>query len=741
MKNIKTMIKTELNKTLSDRKEAKKQPVSRRAGKLLLLFFALMLVFTIVSKAMASVTVAKVRVTNPQKDRLVYSVEGTGKILPEEEQLLKVLAGYRIAKVHVKSGEKVEPGAVLFSYSQEELKEKYTSIENEIRKIELLMEQERLRQQPVKKDPSRSAALALAQAKENLEVAITRLEEAEKEYENSKNSTKEELLKDKRKEYEAALKRYESLENSQKRQLIQAQRSVEDAQKALEETGETKVRLELSIEEYKNAVLSKDPLMIYEAQEKLFEAYYGDAEGYEKHQEEIYTLASAVAGEGNFLWSMQNMILFYKERMNTYREELQKLQSSTDPAVNSEANIRSINEKYKGAMNSYFNALENYEQQIQLLEDSFQNNSGDLKKLRKNDKLLKDYLKQFRLSIEDNKEVEEKRQKLFDFLYKDKKKALDEEAKEKTLELNRAKEDLALLEKEFDLENKNMQAETEELKKEIQSMEDGTYNYEEALESKKQEVVAAKEAVRQAKQLVKMQEVSKEEAEKVTDDATGRKISELTLQSYEIDLGAKEQELEEVRKLLEDSGEVKSPIAGLVTFVGVEEGRTTTGEELIKLGFGDYVFKATYDKEAAANIKEGATVKVNLTGKKKELELEIEEVTPGEGGICELMARIPEGEYFLGETAKFKAMTQSEQYDLCIPMQALREDNYGHYVLVTREQEDILGTQLIAERIEVTVLSKGNRTVAVDGALSSKSSVITDSNKFIASGDRIRIDY
>jgi hypothetical protein len=737
MKRIKTMIKTEFEKTLSENKKLKKTSASHMAGKLLILFFVLMLVFTIVSRALASFTVARVTVSNPQRDRLVYSTSGTGEIIPEEEKRLLVLPGYRIDDVYVKVGEGVDVGTALYSYNIVDLQDKYSSIENEIKKIKLVIAEERLRQQPSEVKPSKSAILSLKQAKENLEVANARLDGAQKDYENSINSTKEKLLEDKKKEYEAATKSYKTLIYSQGKQLMLAQRVVEDASTALEQTGETKSKINLLIDNYKDAVLSKDKLTIYLAEEDIFEDFYGGAEAYEEHKDAVYTIALAVMGEGYYLRSLQNNILYYEEFLYTFEEELQKLLSNTDPLLNSEQSRKALDEKYKDAMNSYFYYLEEYERQIELMEDSFEKESGELKKLRRNDKLLKDYLIQFRTSIQDGVDQVAQEKKLYDFIYGDKQKEIEQNVQKMTLALTRAEEDYELLEKELVMARNDLQAENTELKNVIESIEDGTYDYEEALEGKRQDVEAAREAVRIAKQTVEIHNIE----EDATSDQNSRQIYELELQSHNIDLNVKEQELEEVRVLMESSGEVRSTDKGVATFVGVVAGSTTTGEEMIKLGFGDYVFRAAFDREAVANIAAGVMADITLAGKKTGIESEIEQITISENGMPEITARMPEDIYLLSEQAGFKITTQSELFDLCIPIQALREDNYGYYVLIVREQEDILGTQLIAERINVTILDKGSRTVAVDGAISPASQVITDSNKYIASGDRIRIDY
>lgn len=737
MKKMKTMIKTEYEKTLPVNKKTEKFTASHVAGKLLILFFALIIIFTIVSRAAASVTVARVMAGNPQRDRLVYSIAGTGEIVPESEKHLMVLPGYRIDDVYVKAGEEVDAGTVLYAYSMEDLQDKYTSIENEIKKIELLIAEERLRQQPSETKPSQSAVLSLKQAKENLEVANTKLDEAQKDYENSKKSTKEKLLENKNKEYETAMKSYEALLYSQEKQRLLSERAVEDATTALEQTGETKSNIKLLINNYKDAILSKDKMNIYLAQEAAFEAFYGGAEAYEEHKDAIYTKALEETGEGFYLSYLQNNILNYEEQVNTFMDELQKAQNSSDPSINSEQNRRTLSEGYERAVNTYISCLEEYEEKINLLEGVYNKEGRELKKLRRNDKLLKDYLTQYCISIEKGADPEAQEKKLFDFLYGDKQKEIEQDIKEKTLTLTRAEKDYELLEKEFEIARTDLQEKNTELKNVIKSIEDGTYDYEEALESRRQAEEAAQEAVRIAKQAVEMNNL-KEDA---PSDQNSKQISELVLQGHMIDLDEKKQELDEVEILMEDSGEVRSPDKGVVTLVGVEAGKTTSGEEMIRLGFGDYIFRAEFDRDDAANIIAGVTANIYLEGTSKSMEVEIEKVALLENGMSEMTARMPEDEYILGEKAEYKITIQSGQFDLCIPIQALREDNYGDYVLITREQEDILGKLLIAERIDVTILDKGSRTVAVDGAISSNSQVITDSNKYINAGDRVRIDY
>ncbi|NLK99243.1 MAG: hypothetical protein GX271_01120 [Clostridiales bacterium] len=191
---------------------------------------------------------------------------------------------------------------------------------------------------------------------------------------------------------------------------------------------------------------------------------------------------------------------------------------------------------------------------------------------------------------------------------------------------------------------------------------------------------------------------------------------------------------------MELSGQVLSPYEGVVTHIDLVAGRTTTGEELIKIGTGNYVFKGAYDSKSTIRIDLGDNVNVTLAGKRNSIDSEIGKISINKEGMTEFISSLPQGgDYYLGEKAKFKITTETEQYNQCIPIQALREDNYGYYVLVIDEQEDILGTQLIAVRRNVNLLAKGTSIVAVEGLIG-KSQVITDSNKYINPGDRVRVE-
>ena len=102
-------------------------------------------------------------------------------------------------------------------------------------------------------------------------------------------------------------------------------------------------------------------------------------------------------------------------------------------------------------------------------------------------------------------------------------------------------------------------------------------------------------------------------------------------------------------------------------------------------------------------------------------------------------ATVPDGEGKLGETADFSIVLESETYPTVIPIEALREDQKGFFCLAVEPQKTILGEELKAVRVDVTVLEKGDAKAAVSGAIGPDTRLIVSSNKGVAPGDRVRV--
>ena len=100
------------------------------------MFFAAMIVFTFLSRAADSVSVAKVQVSAPQNQIVSHTVTGTGKIEGMQETAVFIPEGQKIAQVHVKAGQAVKAGDVLITLLESDLKESLEKKEDEIKELQ-----------------------------------------------------------------------------------------------------------------------------------------------------------------------------------------------------------------------------------------------------------------------------------------------------------------------------------------------------------------------------------------------------------------------------------------------------------------------------------------------------------------------------------------------------------------------------------------------------------------------------
>ncbi len=198
-----------------------------------------------------------------------------------------------------------------------------------------------------------------------------------------------------------------------------------------------------------------------------------------------------------------------------------------------------------------------------------------------------------------------------------------------------------------------------------------------------------------------------------------------------------------MQKATEEGGQLKAPSAGIIGEVKVKKGDTTTrGDLLIFVGdTSEYILEAELSKEESEYFKIGDQVQVTLEGEKTPLEnTVVENIVPVRGdteGKKKVSITIPKGAP--GMSATMKVTKESDKYRYIVPIEALKEDNGSHYVLVAKQQTTTLGQQIIADRVDVMVLDKNQSSVAIEGPLGAEDTVIVRSNKPISKGDRVRL--
>ena len=103
------------------------------------MFFALMLCFTILSRAADQLSVAAVTTERPQNRMIEHAVRTSGKIVQNQELAVTTLPDQRVTAIYVREGQRVAKGDLLFEVDTTLLEEQILNQEQEMEKQELLV--------------------------------------------------------------------------------------------------------------------------------------------------------------------------------------------------------------------------------------------------------------------------------------------------------------------------------------------------------------------------------------------------------------------------------------------------------------------------------------------------------------------------------------------------------------------------------------------------------------------------
>ena len=255
-----------------------------------------------------------------------------------------------------------------------------------------------------------------------------------------------------------------------------------------------------------------------------------------------------------------------------------------------------------------------------------------------------------------------------------------------------------------------------------------------------------------------------EQAQEVYDDAVaalestkttyGRAVSSTNLpastsnsaQIGQITYDQMKMELEKLEALQEAEGKILSPTDGIVTKCNVQTGEKTTDTTAIllaDLGQG-CKFSGLATEKDSQYIGVGDKVLLQTSNGKayKDLPVTTFSTTEEPGGGYRLTVQIPSGNLALGANVNLSFTKKSQPYSCCVPLSALRLDNRNQtYVLVVQQVISVMGTELQAKKVNVTVLEQNETMAALaEGTLDSKDKVIVGSDKTIDIGSRVRVE-
>lgn len=202
-----------------------------------------------------------------------------------------------------------------------------------------------------------------------------------------------------------------------------------------------------------------------------------------------------------------------------------------------------------------------------------------------------------------------------------------------------------------------------------------------------------------------------------------------------------DRQLNYLEKLTANEGVIYSEVEGLVSEIRVDVGSRTTEEAafVVMESSDEYTVRIPVTSEQKSYIEKGDKVilHINDTSVNTEVTAVYSDATNEQGHIVETVIS---GELVnVGDSVLADISHQSEKYDFVIPVSAIYADVVGSYVLVERSKDTILGTELVAAKVYVTVGDTNNYEVGIKkSSLTGDDRIIASSDKKIEAGDTVR---
>ena len=204
-------------------------------------------------------------------------------------------------------------------------------------------------------------------------------------------------------------------------------------------------------------------------------------------------------------------------------------------------------------------------------------------------------------------------------------------------------------------------------------------------------------------------------------------------------------QLEKLNALREAEGKILAPTDGIVTRCNVQTGEKTTDTTAVLLADMSQgcKFSGLATEEQSQYIGVGDIVTLRAGNKNyKDLPVTTFSTSAENGDGYRLTVQLPANTLTLGANVQLSYTKKSQPYSCCVPLAALHLDDRNQtYVLVVQQTDSVMGAELQAKKVTVTVLEQNETMAALaDGTLDPKDQVIVSSDKAIDNGSRVRVE-
>ena len=209
----------------------------------------------------------------------------------------------------------------------------------------------------------------------------------------------------------------------------------------------------------------------------------------------------------------------------------------------------------------------------------------------------------------------------------------------------------------------------------------------------------------------------------------------------ELDIKQVQKQIERLRAVSQQKGEIRAEQDGIVSKIQIEVGSRTsdTAALLLTDPLRPCQFKFSITKEAGKYVHLNDTVEVKLNGQSKATEITVDYFTENTQGGYDILCMLPEHMGQPGLSGTVQKSVQGEIQELTLPVEAVFEETGTFYIYTLNEKEGILGSEYYAEKIKVQIKDRNDRYAAIEsGTISNDTKVITYATEELKQGQSVR---
>ena len=202
-------------------------------------------------------------------------------------------------------------------------------------------------------------------------------------------------------------------------------------------------------------------------------------------------------------------------------------------------------------------------------------------------------------------------------------------------------------------------------------------------------------------------------------------------------------ELDALEELISNDGILYAEEEGKITAINVKAGERSTDTAAFSIAdiSQGFVFVATVSADDIKYIAEGDSVMVNVNNNAEKSPVTSIVKNTTKTDMYDVYCELSGEEYNAGMYGEATFTHQSEKSGFTIPIEAVRSDSAGSYVLVVGYKDTILGEEMVAKKVTVEEADSNNTyAVVTSSALNKEDLIIINSDKSIEAGDVVRYE-